>query len=201
MTTKREKTIHDEKNAAICFFTHLQSRGKTEFSTVSRFDVLSFFFDGEKPIRGHAYISKFMPILKHAAYSHNADVIKVIEYLPNNAIWRYITTNRPKGKGKEILSSNRRTFERIGYLWGHIKNIFNEADVRTDGARTGIRIFRHHLATSLLANEVASPVISSILGHASPDSLNPYIDEDIEHLRECALDVNGYPIAEEVFEL
>lgn len=287
MTTKREKTIHDEKNAAICFFTHLQSRGKTEFSTVSRFDVLSFFFDGEKPIRGHAYISKFMPILKHAAYSHNADVIKVIEYLPKlpkaypnyqflkkdeaskirevlhnedaksnlldktivtiayytgmrgtdiasltidsidweketinliqsktgveltlpltatvgNAIWKYITTNRPKGKGKEILISNRRPFERIGYLWGHIKNIFNEADVRTDGARTGIRIFRHHLATSLLANEVASPVISSILGHASPDSLNPYIDEDIEHLRECALDVNGYPIAEEVFEL
>lgn len=286
-TSKRDKTIQVEKRAAICFFTHLQSRGKIEFSTVGRFDVLSFFFDDDKPIRGHAYISKFMPILKHAASAKDEDVIKVIEYLPKlpkaypnyqflkkdeaskirevlhnenaksnlldkaivtiayytgmrgtdiasltidsidwdketisliqsktgveltipltatvgNAIWKYITTNRPKGKGKEILISNRRPFEKVNYLCGHIKNIFNEADVRTDGSRTGVRIFRHHLATSLLANEVASPVISSILGHTSPESVNPYVDADIEHLRECALDVSGYPIAEEVFEL
>ena len=57
------------------------------------------------------------------------------------------------------------------------------------------------MATSLLANEVASPVISSILGHTSPESVNPYVDADIEHLRECALDISDYPIAEEVFEL
>ena len=57
------------------------------------------------------------------------------------------------------------------------------------------------MATSLLANEVAIPVISSILGHTSPESVNPYVDADIEHLRECALDISGYPIAEEVFEL
>lgn len=286
-TPKRIKTVHVEKRAAICFFTHLQSRGKMEFSTVGRFDVLSFFFDGDRPIRGHAYISKFMPILKHAASGRDADVIKVVDYLPKlpkaypnyqflkkdeaskirevlhgedtksnlldkaivtiayytgmrgtditsltvdsidwdketiniiqsktgveltlpltatvgNAIWRYITSNRPNGKGKEILISNRRPFEKIDHLWGHIKNVFNEANVRTDGSRTGVRIFRHHLATSLLANEVASPVISSILGHTSPESVNPYVDADIEHLRECALDISDYPIAEEVFEL
>lgn len=285
-TPKREYTIHTEKRAAVCFFTHLQSRGCSSFSDVRRFDVLSFFFDGEKPLRGYAYISKFMPILKYAAANQNADVISVIDYLPRisraypnyqflkkdeaskirevlhneksssnlldkaivtiayytgmrgtdissltidsidwdketitliqsktgveltlpltatvgNAIWRYITSQRPKGKGREILISNRRPFEKIGNLWGHIKNIFNEADVRTDGSRTGVCIFRHHLATALLANEVASPVISSILGHTSPESVNPYIDADIEHLRECALSVSNYPIAEEVFE-
>lgn len=286
-TPKREHTIHDEKRAAICFFTHLQSRGCNDFSDIGRFDVLSFFFDGDKPIRGHAYIGKFMPILKHAASNLDTEVIKVIDYLPKiprsypnyqflkkdeaskirdvlhnedassnlldkaivtiayytgmrgtditslsidnidwdkevitliqsktgveltlpltatvgNAIWRYITSQRPKGKGREILISNRRPFEKVGYLWGHIKNIFNEAGVRTDGSRTGVRIFRHHLATALLANEVASPVISSILGHTSPESVTPYIDADIEHLRECALSVSDYPITEEVFEL
>ena len=286
-TPKREKTILTEKRAAICFFTHLQSRGCHDFSKVGRFDVLSFFYDGDKPIRGHAYISKFMPILKYAAKSQDADVIKVIDYLPRiprsypnyqflrkeeamkirevlhnenaesnlldkaivtiayytgmrgtdiasltidsidwdketitliqsktgveltlpltvtvgNAIWKYITSQRPQGKGKEILISNRCPFEKIAYLWGHIKNVFNEADVRTDGSRTGVRIFRHHLATALLANKVASPVISSILGHTSPESVTPYIDADIEHLRECALSISDYSIAEEVFEL
>ncbi|MGL5620620.1 MAG: tyrosine-type recombinase/integrase, partial [Tannerellaceae bacterium] len=118
-----------------------------------------------------------------------------------NAIWRYITSMRPKGHGKEVLVSNRRPFEKLDWLWRHIKNIFNEANVRTDGSRTGVRIFRHHLATSLLANNIASPVISSILGHTSPESVSPYIDADIEHLRECALNISNYPIAEEVFEL
>lgn len=81
-TPKRKQTILVEKRAAICVFTHFQSRGKRDFSTVGRFDVLSFFYDGDKPIRGHAYISKFMPILKHAASDQNVDVIKVIEFLP-----------------------------------------------------------------------------------------------------------------------
>ena len=57
------------------------------------------------------------------------------------------------------------------------------------------------MATTLLANEVASPVISSILGHSSPESLNPYIDADIEHLRDCSLSISDYPVRKEVFEL
>ena len=79
--------------------------------------------------------------------------------------------------------------------------VFNEADVRREGGRTGVRIFRHHLATSLLANDTEAPVISSILGHRDPNSLNPYLDADIEHLRECALSIEQYPVAEEAFML
>lgn len=286
-TPKHTKTIYIERRAAICFFTHLQTRGKQTFASIGRFDVLSFFYDGDKPVRGHAYIGKIMPILKYAAMNTNTDIIRIIGYLPKipksypnyqylkedeaskvtdilhkdetvsnlldktivtiayytgmrgtditsltidnidwdketitliqsktgveltlpltttvgNAIWRYITSMRPKGHGKEVLVSNRRPFEKLDWLWRHIKNIFNEANVRTDGSRTGVRIFRHHLATSLLANNIASPVISSILGHTSPESVSPYIDADIEHLRECALNISNYPIAEEVFEL
>ena len=73
--------------------------------------------------------------------------------------------------------------------------------MRKDGGRTGVRIFRHHLATALLENQVSPPVISSILGHTSPESINPYVDADLEHLRECSLSIEDYPVAQKVFEL
>ena len=81
-TSKRPHTIHTEKRAAICFFTHFQSRGKLSISEVNRWDVLSFFYDGERLIRGRAYASKIMPILKHSAANGNSDTIKVIKYIP-----------------------------------------------------------------------------------------------------------------------
>ena len=118
-----------------------------------------------------------------------------------NALWDYITCQRPRSMKEEILVSGRRPFIQHPDLWHHIKKVFNEADVRKEGGRTGVRIFRHHLATSLLANDTEAPVISSILGHRDPMSLNPYLDADIEHLRECALSIEQYPVAEEAFML
>lgn len=118
-----------------------------------------------------------------------------------NALWDYITSQRPRSMKEEILVSDRRPFIQLPHLWHHIKKVFNEADVRREGGRTGVRIFRHHLATSLLANDTEAPVISSILGHRDPNSLNPYLDADIEHLRECALSIEQYPVAEEAFML
>ena len=73
--------------------------------------------------------------------------------------------------------------------------------MRKDGGRTGVRIFRHHLATALLGNHVSSLVISSILGHTSVESIKPYVDADLEHLRECSLSIEDYPVAKKVFEL
>ncbi len=287
-TEKRDVTIRQERNATVCFFTHLQERGKYSLSSVTSHDVVSFFFDKEERIRGRAYISKIIPVLKHAAANNlNTDAAKVIGFIPKikktypnyqflqkeeaykitetlhdeesaislldkalvtiayytgmrgtdisslsidnidwdketitfvqsktgvetsipltavvgNAVWRYITMERPECQRNEIFVSRQRPFGKVSCLWYHFKKVFNEADVRTDGSRTGVRIFRHHLATSLLANEVATPVISSILGHVRPESITSYIDADIEHLRECALDISNYPIAEKVFEL
>jgi len=118
-----------------------------------------------------------------------------------NAIWDYLIHERPKSKEMIIFVNGVRPYNKISSVWDHLKNVFNEAGVRKDGGRTGVRIFRHHLATALLGNRVPSPVISSILGHTSPESINPYVDADIEHLRECSLDIEDYPVAKEVFEL
>ncbi|MDR0573431.1 MAG: tyrosine-type recombinase/integrase [Tannerella sp.] len=119
-----------------------------------------------------------------------------------NAIWDYLVYERP-GSGLEdetVFVNGCRPYNKISSIWDHLKNVFNEAGVRTDGGRTGVRIFRHHLATALLGNRIPSPVISSILGHTSPESIIPCVDADIEHLRECSLDITGYPVAKEVFE-
>ena len=118
-----------------------------------------------------------------------------------NALWDYITSQRPRSVKKEILVSDRHPFIQLPALWHHIKKVFNDAGVRKECGMTGVRIFRHHLATSLLANETEAPVVSSILGHKDPNSLSPYVDADIEHLRVCALSVEKYPVAEEAFKL
>ena len=282
---KRAHTINAEARAAICFLLHLQSREKYRIEDVRESDVISFFHDGEKTIRGRAYVDKVLPALKTAVSMFGEPAAEIISMLPKmpqarrnyqylrqdeaakiravihkedsscnlldkaivaiayytgmrgtdikaltldnidwdgdcihiiqsktgqelriplttsvgNALWDYITNQRPRSGKKEILVSDRRPFDHLPDLWHHIKKVFNEADVRREGGRTGVRIFRHHLATTLLANETEAPVISSILGHTDPASLNPYLDADVEHLRECALSIERFPVAEEAF--
>lgn len=65
--------------------------------------------------------------------------------------------------------------------------------------RKGLHLFRHYVATSLLQAGVQQPVISSTLGHASPKSLNPYLNAEFKSLKECALSIENYPVRKEVF--
>ncbi|MDR0794988.1 MAG: tyrosine-type recombinase/integrase [Tannerella sp.] len=119
-----------------------------------------------------------------------------------NSIWDYLVHERPGcSTEKMIFVNGNRPYNKISSIWDHLKNVFNEAGVRKEGGRTGVRIFRHHLATALLGGRIPSPVISSILGHTSPESIHPYVDADLEHLRECSLSIENYPVAKEVFDL
>ena len=52
----------------------------------------------------------------------------------------------------------------------------------------GVHSLRHTLASTLLANDVPLPVISSILGHVTTKATSTYLHIDIERLKECALD-------------
>lgn len=69
------------------------------------------------------------------------------------------------------------------------------------GDRKGTHIFRHNLASAMLENGVPQPVITQTLGHTAPDSLEPYLRADFVHLKECALSIEAFPLAEEVFSL
>jgi hypothetical protein len=55
------------------------------------------------------------------------------------------------------------------------------------------------LAAALIGADVPAPVVSRILGHESPASLDSYLSADVAHLRECALSVERFPVAEGVF--
>jgi integrase len=77
----------------------------------------------------------------------------------------------------------------------------DKAGIRSrPGDRRGFHLFRHHLATTLLKHGISQPVISSTLGHQSPDSLAPYLSADFANLKKCALSIDCFPIKKEVFK-
>ena len=52
----------------------------------------------------------------------------------------------------------------------------------------GVHSLRHTLASTMLANDVPLPVISSVLGHVTTKATSNYLHIDIKRLKECALD-------------
>lgn len=127
-----------------------------------------------------------------------------LKTIVGNAIYDYCTNERPNnGCDRLFLSSNTPhnglTSDGIGST---VHRLMAVASIRQNkGDRHGTHIFRHRLATSLLDNNVAAPVISSTLGHTSPASLENYLYTDIERLRTCSLSIGEFPVGKEVFPL
>jgi integrase len=118
-----------------------------------------------------------------------------------NAIYDYLKLERPRNGHPEIFLTNCPPYTRLQSksLSNVANKIMKAAGIRTKGGdRKGFHIFRHHLATTLLGNDVSQPVISRILGHTSPASLNAYLSADFLHLKQCALSIACFPIGKEV---
>ena len=121
-----------------------------------------------------------------------------------NAIYDYLILERPHTESKYIFVSQLKPYERLkSQSIGNIAiNIMKNAGIRQcKGDRKGFHIFRHHLATALLGNGVFKPVISSTLGHLSPDSLEPYLSADFKHLKKCSLSIECFPFLKDMFFL
>jgi integrase len=119
-----------------------------------------------------------------------------------NAIYDYLTLERPKSECEHIFVSEHRPHGRLksASLTNISDKLLAVANIRQSvGDRRGFHIFRHRLATALLGNGVARPVISQILGHESPNSLETYLSADFVHLKECALSVESFSMDEGVF--
>jgi integrase len=120
-----------------------------------------------------------------------------------NAIYDYVEAERPYSPDCNfIFLSEKVPFERLqaGSLINIAAKIMKAAEIRQNqGDRKGFHIFRHRLATNLLGNGVAQPIISKIIGHTSPVSLEAYLSSDFVHLKECALSIEQFPIRSEVF--
>lgn len=118
-----------------------------------------------------------------------------------NELFDYITKERPGSDVDTIFITKLTPHRSFKDLRGIVTRIFEKAGVRTDGRTIGPRIFRHHLVTFLLSRGVDCDIVSSIVGHTSPESIKHYADADIEHLRECSLSVQDYPILSKLFEV
>jgi integrase len=119
-----------------------------------------------------------------------------------NAIYDYLKSERPQSESKHIFVSQLKPYDRLNRnsLGRGTARLMKAAGIRqSKGDRKGFHLFRHHLATALLGNGVPQPVISRTLGHTSPNSLEPYLSADFPHLKECALSVERFPVAKEVF--
>ena len=119
-----------------------------------------------------------------------------------NAIYDYLTSERPHTESRYLFVSQNKPYDRLkSRSIGNVAvRIMKAAGIRqSKGDRKGFHIFRHHLATALLGNGVPQPVVSRTLGHTSPDSLEAYLSADFPHLEECSINIEYFPVPEEVF--
>ena len=121
-----------------------------------------------------------------------------------NAIYDYINIERAAGNRNYVFLAGKRPYNGLSTSSVNdvIRRIMHIAGVRTNhGDHCGVHLFRHYVASTLLSNGVQRPVISSLVGHSSPESLNDYLNTDFAHLKDCALSVEQFPIRDEVFEI
>lgn len=122
--------------------------------------------------------------------------------LAGNAIYDYAVNERISNGCKFVFLAVNKPYGRLttGTIGDIAAKIMEDAGIRqNDGDRKGTHIFRHRLATDLLGKDVPQPVISRIIGHAAPSSLETYLSSDFIHLKECALSIEKFPISQEVF--
>jgi integrase len=121
-----------------------------------------------------------------------------------NALYNYITKERPRNTENAVFLSETRPHRPIrpSVINTHIPGkIFDVAEIRQNkGERRGSHIFRHLLAITLLENDVPQPVITSTLGHTSPNSVETYLRADFAHLKQCGISIEKFPVRKEVFD-
>jgi integrase len=149
--------------------------------------------------------------LKEKDFNWNKDRIEIVQsktgnplLLPlraivGNAVSDYLLHEKTSVTTPYLFVNGMNYRKGLRSVYPAIRKFLESVGVRTEGGLKGIRLFRHHLASSLLSNGIPSGMISAILGHDSPESVNAYIDTVLEQLRECSISIEDYPVAKEVF--
>ncbi|MCK9192119.1 MAG: tyrosine-type recombinase/integrase [Sphaerochaetaceae bacterium] len=121
--------------------------------------------------------------------------ISKIQPAAGNAIVDYIVKGRPKSDKpfiflqKDNSSSNFKKMENSNYS-KQLSRQIELCGLKIDKLQsTGSHALRHAFASMLLRENTELPVISEILGHSNTSTTAGYTKIDIDHLRECALDI------------
>ena len=131
-------------------------------------------------------------------------VLLPMDVIVGNALYDYITEERPQSDDPHVFlwAKNPPLPIAPNVIWPTTARIYKAAGVRQNsGDRRGSHLFRHHVATKLAENGISQAIISEILGHEAPSSLNHYLSADIEHLRECALSIAPFPVGKGVLQV
>lgn len=109
-----------------------------------------------------------------------------------NAIIAYVKNHRPTSDLPNIFLTHIPPYVRLSpsRLSNIADQVINESGVKLkQEISSGMHIFRHTLASSLLEKGIDLPTVSSVLGHSSMKTTMTYLHIDVETLRECALEV------------
>lgn len=145
--------------------------------------------------------------LQFASLDWDNNVITLIQYktkreitLPllsdvGDAIIDYIKNGRPHSDSKNLFLSLLQPYRplHVSTLCSIVADYIYAAGVSPKGRHHGTHSLRHSLATNLLENGTALPVISEVLGHGSTESTMCYLGVDIKSLLECSLAVPDVP--------
>jgi integrase len=106
------------------------------------------------------------------------------------ALVAYLRDGRPRTAAREIFVRHRAPFEPFvatNNLNAILRPILCRAGLDRRAGRRGLYLFRHTLASRLLAVERPLKVIADVLGHQSTETTMEYASVDLAALRQVAL--------------
>lgn len=108
------------------------------------------------------------------------------------ALIDYLRHGRPKSDSPYVFLRHLPPFEKVhgrNCFYHIVRRCIRIARVTPSGDRNrGMHSLRRTLATTLLSEGTPLSTIAGVLGHGSTDSTSSYLRNDIDALRQCALD-------------
>ncbi len=105
-----------------------------------------------------------------------------------NAIYRYLTEDRPETESDSLFIRERAPFE--GPSRNICREAMNSAVPERNVSGSGFHVLRKTRATELLENNVDMNSVSEILGHTSNNTVMTYLSLDEKNMRRCGLSLS-----------
>jgi integrase len=102
----------------------------------------------------------------------------------------YVLDERPRSGDDHLFLRMKAPHTRLGdHATVHRVTVETFRKAGVNQVKAGTRLLRHNAASRLLAAAVPLPTISAVLGHASEESTNLYMNVDRRRLLDCVLPI------------
>lgn len=106
----------------------------------------------------------------------------------SNPLAKYLLDERPDTKDRHLFVRNLAPHVRLSdhaAVYFVMERVFTQAGL--SAGRCGTRLARHSAASKMLATGTPLPTIAAVLGHARPQSVDRYLETNLDQLRTCVL--------------